>query len=420
MFLGDVLPGFAVKAEDRIQSAFTSKNIELKANSSPESINFIVGLLQHATGVYEKNDLSPLMQHTVKGNTEDLHRAHAEYLLYQLKKLPPNNAPNAIPIDWNTPIGTPVVIAPGPVYQQDPRVKQLLNLIGERFKTKMKVMVFHASPTQLRLRAPMRVEADHDAGEKMVDAALYYQDGKFLPLTKASLTTNPELSPEKRMARKDTLGLLSATMADLFRHQRRQARKLSDLALQNYLEGIHFDIKTQEQSEYLKEWLKRNDFNDTKEGRVQHKGWLPRYFATANLQDLENLKANHLQKMSRSEKRILEQAVTREQINYHRPRQAVAPVPVEITTREHLDVVTSSFDMLFARARRLDPAIGGTIENSLHRSRLHFLSGIRTGQRGWIRMSILACERSIAAATNQADGMVQELQALAGELRAIA
>lgn len=282
----DFLPGFTSKLDDKIRSAFTARDVEIKQNNSDVSINFIVGVLQQITGIHEKNGSEPSAHSRVSDGAVNSLGIQAKSLLAELNDRKKNGSLNLDEVDWRTPIGTPAkctedeirnlpikmatdlagnkwpIKVRTPVLKPDPRVNELLFLIGKKYGLKIDISVFSGNKSTDRLEESSSFKSGARDATKL---ALLNLDGQFLPLCKANLT-NPGLSPALRKSRKTIAARIDAAFADILRPARREARNKTDLQLLKYMESIDFNPHTAEEVEHAKEWHKRRDCFAGKQG----------------------------------------------------------------------------------------------------------------------------------------------------------
>ncbi len=216
--------------EASLNMRFMSANIERIANDAPQDISFITGLLRHATGICNKQDLPASTQQLVTAD-EPLHALEARILLNTVNE-------TGTAEDRARPIGS---------FENDLRISKVIELINQRHGVELNLQLLEIRESGLNNAG---IYSEMPGASKQLDQpsdtattfAMLRNGTSFEPLRKSAIRTNPALQPMERRLRKSLFGK-SITVADnMFSWNRNAAKRMSDdeLFAQNaILSGSH-------------------------------------------------------------------------------------------------------------------------------------------------------------------------------------
>ena len=202
-----------LSAEDRLAAQLLKLNIEKIDNSAPQDINFISGVLRHATGIYRRENLSEVGTRFVLTD-EELHSAEAYFVLSELMIEDKNKNKLSIKL---SPLGNP----------KDSRTQFVIRKINEIYNINLHVTI--CEPTKDGSLPILDREMPNDS--KRISVLMLREGNCFNPVRMISSPANKLLQPEIRQSRKSSWGKAKALLADFRSPARRRARKLSDAQL---------------------------------------------------------------------------------------------------------------------------------------------------------------------------------------------
>ncbi|MES2830834.1 MAG: hypothetical protein V4695_02440 [Pseudomonadota bacterium] len=189
-----------------------------------ERVNFVIGILMSATGIYTEADLGDQAKelHNAQGSEFPLHFLAAKNILRQFDKLSQldgkGNASKKLVIDF---------ARVGDARTQG-NIEGLLGLIEQRYSINIDLNIVGFGPISNTLNT---ISCKSDDTEDKVAITLYQCGGKYRPLTIDNSDFNPALSPDKRLKWKSYTGLITSKYVDWRRPERKNVRKMTDKEL---------------------------------------------------------------------------------------------------------------------------------------------------------------------------------------------
>ena len=200
-----------------INRALMPLNIERVANNTNPEISLIAGLLRHATGVYEKDDL-PVAGRLFVTEDEPLHALEARIILAKI------NA-DSTDEDLGVPIGA---------ISCDKRIQMVIEQIAQRHSVKLNVMLVESRSNGLHQTGLFSARRDengaqlNDSSATSTTYALLHNGSSFEPLRKSVVKLHPKLHLIERWKRKSLYGRSKAMIENAYSPFRRAAHRMSD------------------------------------------------------------------------------------------------------------------------------------------------------------------------------------------------
>jgi hypothetical protein len=224
----------------KLETHLKQKNLAINLNNAEPSLNFIVGLLQHASGEYQTSDMNP-------------HLADARELLAKI----------ALPQD-NGNIGTKL---------DDKYMCQALELVQEKYNdlaitvnimAPVKDVINNDSKKGAKLKLVTSVISKNETPidgkvPRQLTVTLLKHGNRFSPITDKGNLFSPERHPEaRRAAKKSFVRRYTANFKNYFNPERARVRALTDHLLKEEFDRTKTNSGVNNPKLVIREYLKRS------------------------------------------------------------------------------------------------------------------------------------------------------------------